>query len=51
MYCTADSSGDVIKSEVVGLAIKTKGATENEGGLCVGISAMDSPYFVNSSLS
>ena len=48
VYCTNDSS-KVVENKVVGPLIRTKGATENEGGVAVGISAIDSPFFIENS--
>ena len=45
MYC-ADETGRVLQNEVVGPLVRTKLAGENEGGVVVGIAAIDSPYFV-----
>jgi len=39
----------VVENKVVGPLIRTKGATENEGGVAVGISAIDSPFFIENS--
>ena len=51
MYCTDTTDGvdKVVKNEVVGPLIRTKHITENEGGVAVGISAIDSPFFVQCS--
>ena len=45
VYCS-DESGTVLQNEVVGPLVRTKLAGENEGGVVVGIAAIDSPYFV-----
>ena len=45
MYC-ADGAGSVKQNKTVGPLIRTKVAGENEGGVGVGIAAIDSPYFV-----
>ncbi|KAL5255862.1 hypothetical protein ACHWQZ_G011184 [Mnemiopsis leidyi] len=48
VYCTnvSDNEDKVISNRVVGPLVRTKSATENEGGVAVGISAIDSPFFV-----
>ncbi|XP_063691538.1 glutathione synthetase-like [Bolinopsis microptera] len=45
VYCT-DGAGIVKQNKTVGPLIRTKVAGENEGGVGVGIAAIDSPYFV-----
>lgn len=53
VYCTdvSDNQDKVILNQVVGPLVRTKSATENEGGVAVGISAIDSPLFVSTSES
>ena len=41
-----DSDGTVLLNRVVGPLVRTKNAADNEGGVTVGISAIDSPLFV-----
>lgn len=45
VFCT-DSDGTVLQNKVVGPLVRTKKSTDNEGGVAVGISAIDSPFFV-----
>lgn len=42
VYCTGPS-GEVVMNKPVGTLVRTKDATENEGGIGLGIAAFDSP--------